>query len=67
MSLPTLRMVQSRSEPVPKSCRTWAAWLGMDGSFLRLTGLESSSKSEDVRPSPSDDFRRRKMPFIKKR
>jgi hypothetical protein len=30
-----------------------------------LTGLESSSKSEDVRPSPSDDFRRRKMPFIK--
>jgi len=37
--------------------------VGRDGRLLRLEASERSASSNELRPSPSDDLRRRKIPF----
>jgi hypothetical protein len=55
----------SSIEPAPKSCTIWAACSGSCGNALRFGRAESASISCWVKPSPSEDLRRRKIPLTR--
>src|SRR5579864_2643053 len=63
--LMTFSTGQTRSGPTPKSWKIWAAWFVTVGRDLRLDGSERLLSSCCVRPSPSDDLRRKKMPLTR--
>jgi hypothetical protein len=49
--------------PAPKSCKNWAACSVIAGkAFAGM--FDGGIEGEDTRPSPSEDRRRRKIPFV---